>query len=190
MKIVALGDSLTYGYMILEKNKWVNILNTAYDDILILNRGINGDTTEDMLNRFNKDVLNEFPDHVFIWGCGNDFFETYSVDFAYENLYEIYSKSEKNNIIPHIILTTPLDETKSLFNSSLALIRGMEEKIKLLRQKLIENNLRFLDLNSEFKKRQENIKDDLFLDEIHFNDKGSILVSEIIKEYIDKKILK
>lgn len=188
-KIICLGDSLTYGYMIKEENKWVNIINSSFEDFLILNRGINGDTTYDMLKRFKFDVLRETPDYVFIWGCGNDFFETYSVDFALKNLYDMYTLAEKNNIKPLLILTTPLDETKSLFDTSTALIRAMEEKIDALRDKFIKENLNFFDLNKIFKEKAINIKDELFLDEIHFNDRGSILVAEIMKEYIEKNII-
>ena len=54
---VFLGDSLTFGYGVNKKNCWVTLFenNTNFN---IINKGVNGSTTTDMLVRFDKDVIN------------------------------------------------------------------------------------------------------------------------------------
>lgn len=56
MKIVCLGDSLTYGFGVSRSNSWTNIVNEE-TRLEIVNKGINGDTTSGMLARFNEDVV-------------------------------------------------------------------------------------------------------------------------------------
>ena len=72
MKIVCLGDSLTYGFGVSRSNSWTNIVNKE-TRLEIVNKGINGDTTSGMLARFNEDVVKNSPDIVFIMGGTNDF---------------------------------------------------------------------------------------------------------------------
>ena len=72
MKIVCLGDSLTYGYGVPRKDTWISLLNKRGTDNYI-NKGINGDTSGGMLARFNSDVVEEKPKMVFIMGGINDF---------------------------------------------------------------------------------------------------------------------
>ena len=54
-KIVCIGDSITYGFPYGEEASWTRLLAEATGH-LIINKGINGNTTGDMLNRFSRDV--------------------------------------------------------------------------------------------------------------------------------------
>ena len=58
MKILCLGDSLTYGMGVLHKERWSSLVaeQTGYT---VVNRGISGDTTGGMLARFERDVLRQ-----------------------------------------------------------------------------------------------------------------------------------
>lgn len=60
--------------MTIQKRKeWVNILKTAERGNLdILNAGIGGQTTEDARLRFQTDVLDQKPKHLFIMFGTND----------------------------------------------------------------------------------------------------------------------
>ena len=88
MKIVALGDSLTVGEDEFELSdsdevasypKYLETLaekrlsNLQSDlEVNVLNRGICGDLTSGMLERFSKDVVDEKADYVIILGGTND----------------------------------------------------------------------------------------------------------------------
>lgn len=52
-KIVCIGDSITFGYEIKEAQKRTALLSEALG-LEIVNCGVNGDTTADMLSRFDK----------------------------------------------------------------------------------------------------------------------------------------
>ncbi|MRX71346.1 SGNH/GDSL hydrolase family protein [Bacillus lacus] len=78
IEIVAFGDSNTQGAnwkirQYPQQEKWVTLINTAYSgNLMIHNAGISGETTEDALKRFEKDVLSKKPDLVFIMFGTND----------------------------------------------------------------------------------------------------------------------
>ena len=67
MKIVCLGDSLTYGYGVPRKDGWVSLAAQATGHTLV-NRGVSGDTTGGMLARFARDVLAQRPRRVLLMG--------------------------------------------------------------------------------------------------------------------------
>lgn len=51
---IFLGDSLTFGYGVKPKDNWVHKLS-EYLKLNILNKGVNGNTTTDMLFRFYEE---------------------------------------------------------------------------------------------------------------------------------------
>ena len=70
--VVALGDSITYGQGIPVKDNFVSLLGWRLGT-LIVNAGVPGDTTEDVLARLNRDVLALKPNIVIVFLGGNDF---------------------------------------------------------------------------------------------------------------------
>ena len=73
-KVVCIGDSLTYHtntYICATASLWVNLLAAAgaYD---VVNSGISGNTSAQMLARFNTDVIAHAPDYCIIECGGND----------------------------------------------------------------------------------------------------------------------
>ena len=78
MKIVCFGDSLTYGYGVLEHIAYPYYLSKelpkAYPQYTweIRNSGINGHTTREALARLKGSVLQHKPQIVFIWFGSND----------------------------------------------------------------------------------------------------------------------
>ena len=79
--IVALGDSLTYGWLVSKGylDYLKEMLENKYHCRLdFVNKGIPGDTAFGGLNRLDKDVLEKRPDTVFIQFALNDAFLGYS----------------------------------------------------------------------------------------------------------------
>lgn len=70
--IVALGDSLTYGYGVLEHVAFPARLKKDFPKYRVLNKGINGDTTREALQRLYGDVLIFHPQIVLIFLGSND----------------------------------------------------------------------------------------------------------------------
>ncbi|HCF49119.1 MAG TPA: GDSL family lipase, partial [Syntrophomonas sp.] len=103
-KIVFLGDSITWGFPWGPSESWVNRLELVLDAELI-NKGMNGNTTGDMLRRFDRAVLNCRPTHVVISGGINDVFCGESFDRITWNIREMAATAQANGI--KVILGTP-----------------------------------------------------------------------------------
>jgi len=78
IRVVALGDSLTQGWMVRKGylDFLAEMLEKKYPncEVTIINRGIPGDTAEGGLFRLREDVLDNDPDLVFIQFALNDAF--------------------------------------------------------------------------------------------------------------------
>ncbi len=71
MKLICIGDSLTTGYGVFRNERWTEILKDRYG-FEVVNKGVNGDTTAGMLDRFFDDVVLPGADLVIIMGGCND----------------------------------------------------------------------------------------------------------------------
>jgi len=117
IKIIAFGNSLTVGLQIgfnginpfkitpytefLEKivssyliSKEVNL------KVKIINIGVSGEHTDDMLLRIDRDVINQKPHYVIIIGGTNDIGWYKKPNYIFQNLKKMYEKTKINNIEP------------------------------------------------------------------------------------------
>lgn len=65
----------------------------AHPDWTVLNRGINGQRTDDVASRFERDVLQERPDYVIVLVGVNDVYQHIPLNSVKENLLAIYEKA-------------------------------------------------------------------------------------------------
>jgi acyl-CoA thioesterase I len=106
MRIITFGDSLTSGYQSpSEKNPTGEA--TPYGRFLkarlgesaeVKIRGINGELTKDMVLRFDRDVLNRFPDYVVILGGANDLGWGIPPAEVINNLTAMYERATRSRI--------------------------------------------------------------------------------------------
>ncbi len=106
MKIVALGDSITEGYPFSPQESWVEYVARELN-VPILNRGVCGDLTGGMRERFRQDVLAFAPTHVIILGGANDAFAGYPLADVSQNFIAMVDMSRQRGIIPILGLPTP-----------------------------------------------------------------------------------
>ncbi|MGI6685905.1 MAG: GDSL-type esterase/lipase family protein [Bacillota bacterium] len=189
MKIVCLGDSLTYGYGVPRKDTWVSLLNkngtAAY-----VNKGINGDTTGDMLARFEQDVLAENPNIVIMMGGANDFIRGLGLEAVQKNIMAMVEMATGNQIIP--VVGAPFRikaETVRADWAAWADFREVAEKIKLLRNWIIDfsttSHIEYLDFYHEFTARTSGEYNSYFRDGLHPNKRGQQIIAEIVGEKVD-----
>lgn len=114
MKIVAFGDSITYGdtgdHKQPHPRRWTTLLaeKTGHE---VVNKGVNGDTTRLALERFPKDVQESGADVVLIQFGYNDcnHWDTdhglprVSLGAFRENLHEMCDRARRFNIHPFVI---------------------------------------------------------------------------------------
>ena len=115
MKIVALGDSLTVGESGFTSSasdtqvrSYPEHLATFAKEYLrsrrlnvnleVLNKGLNGDLTSGMLERFSADVVDERADYVIILGGTNDIGWGVSLRMVSDNLTRMYDSARKERI--------------------------------------------------------------------------------------------
>jgi len=108
LRIVCLGDSITYGFPWGPEASWVSMLARVIDGEVI-NKGINGNTTWDMVNRFDRAVLKYNPTHVIIMGGINDVICGESFDRIAFNLQAMVDKALDAGIKVILGLPTAID---------------------------------------------------------------------------------
>ncbi|NLW92193.1 MAG: GDSL family lipase [Syntrophomonadaceae bacterium] len=108
LRIVCLGDSITYGFPWGPTVSWVQMLGDALG-CEVINKGINGNTTGDMLQRFDRAVLKNDPTHLVIMGGINDVVLGESFDRIVWNLHEMVDKALAAGIKVILGLPTAVD---------------------------------------------------------------------------------
>jgi len=109
--IVGLGDSTTAGTpaflspleappngMGNPESQYGHWVTKAHPGWRFLNRGINGQRTDEMLSRFGRDVILAKPDVIVILGGVNDIFQGRSAESVCENLLMMYERAEASGI--------------------------------------------------------------------------------------------
>ncbi|MDR2825740.1 MAG: GDSL-type esterase/lipase family protein [Deltaproteobacteria bacterium] len=107
MKIVCLGDSLTYGYEVRRSRVWTT-LTAKKSGALVLNRGISGITTTGMLGNFHRDVIAEDADVVLLMGGANDILFNLDAEGAEKNLDIMAQRAMAAGIHTFIGIPSPL----------------------------------------------------------------------------------
>jgi acyl-CoA thioesterase-1 len=104
MRIAALGDSITEGYLCYPQDNWVSIVAKELG-IEMYNLGVSGDLTRNMRRRFRHQVLPLAPSHCIILGGTNDAFCEIDLEDYSENMEIMVEYCLNNQIVP--ILGTP-----------------------------------------------------------------------------------
>lgn len=107
MKIVCIGDSLTYGYGVRKSLCWVERLRASLG-IEIINEGVNGDTTSGILSRSYDDVIEQKPSHTIYMAGVNDLLLGRSLERLIDNVEVFLKEVMFHDIIPIIGIPIPI----------------------------------------------------------------------------------
>lgn len=118
-KIVTLGDSYTLGYPGKPEKSWPEVLAKNLK-ILVVNKGKASQTSQDLLSRFEADVLSEKPGRVIIFAGNGDVLKGVPLETFQKQVQTMVEKSEGNHIIPVLALPMPYS--------------GVQQEIKGLRE--------------------------------------------------------
>lgn len=170
MKVVAIGDSITYGYPYTMNDSWVRLTSDKLN-LNIINQGVCGDLTRDMLYRFSQDVLSLNPTHVIIMGGTNDAYCNLTVDEISRNISKMVKQSLNQNIIPILALPIPcadLNEEKTLGRYR-----------DWIRCFTASKKVALLDFYSQMLKNDGKIQDMALIDGVHPSLKGYDLMMKL-----------
>jgi len=79
----------------------------AHTDWSVLNRGVNGERTDEILSRFQRDVVAEKPAVVIVLGGVNDIYQGRSTESVKRNLEAMYALAERGGIVPVVATVLP-----------------------------------------------------------------------------------
>lgn len=186
-KYVFLGDSLIFGYGVKSKDNWVNKLKSNYN-LNIYNKGVNGNTSTDMLFRFQKDVIENSPNTLFLMAGTNDLLSNRPVSSIIKNIEIMVKEALLNNIKTYIgIPPNIIPEMASRLFMKCDTYDYCKENLILLREELL-NLCKLYSINYiDFYSITENTNkiSNLYLDGIHFNPQGQELLFETVEKYFN-----
>jgi lysophospholipase L1-like esterase len=176
-RIVFFGDSIIFG--------WKTIQPEFFIGKTYINRGINGQTTSQMLIRFRSDVIELKPKTVVILAGTNDIAGNTgptALETILGNLISMCELAKANDI--QVILCSILPAYDYPWH------RGMEpaEKIEtlnaMIRKYCVENNIPYADYHSTMADEQKGLKSIYSEDGVHPNKNGYVIMKSILKNML------
>lgn len=110
--IAALGDSLTFGWMVNEG--YIDIFDTMlsqkypHASFRIINRGMPGDTARGGFFRMQRQIIDENPDLVLVQFALNDALSGFTPSDFYNSLSRIVTALQNETSAEILLLTSPL----------------------------------------------------------------------------------
>ena len=148
VNIIMLGDSLT------AKPDWKELL----DQEAVINLGVDGDTTKDILNRLDT-VVRIKPNMVFLMAGINDMSYSINIEEVFHNYVCIIEKLRHEKI--EVIVQLTIYTTMPAINKKVTLFNEM------LRTYCQANRVQFLDFNDSFCDDEGLLRQDLSTDGLH-----------------------
>ncbi|WP_343607367.1 SGNH/GDSL hydrolase family protein [Chryseobacterium oranimense] len=180
--VVFMGNSITEG--------WVKSHPEFFSENNYTGRGISGQTTSQMLLRFQNDVVTLKPRLVVINAGTNDIAENtgiYNPDFTFNNIKAMADIAKSNGI--KVIIASVLPAAAFPWRKE---ITDAPQKVDALNSKLKQyaqsNKLIFVDYNTAMRDAKGGMREGLAKDGIHPTPSGYAVMEPIIKSAI-KKVL-
>lgn len=107
MKILCLGDSLTFGTGVRRNESWLSLVQKDYNWNMI-NRGIPGDTTGGILTRLTSEIERAQPNAIAVTGGANDIFASGDDHPARANITAIVNQTLARGITPIVCSPPPI----------------------------------------------------------------------------------
>ena len=177
-RIVLVGDSITEG--------WTEFNPEFFQENNMINRGISGQTTPQMLIRLKQDAIHLGPKIIIINGGTNDIWGNTGAstpEMIIDNLCSMAEIATKNDIDVALSTILPVYQypdrddiidppnTISLINS-------------VLQDYCKENGLTFLDYFSPMADKKKGLRSDYGTDGVHPNKQGYSVMEQVVRETI------
>lgn len=177
-----LGDSITDFYD----------LDKYYEGLPVVNSGINGNRTTDILNDMKDRVYRYNPSKVFLLIGTNDIIDGKGNDEIIDNIKKIIELIKKNRPYAEIYLESiyPVNKTDNdKISLSMVSSRDNDQIIEInkkLKKYCDEKKITYIDLYSKLVDDEGNLKLDYTKEGLHLSDDGYKVVTEEISKYIKK----
>ena len=176
MKLLIIGDSLVTGYGLPDGKSWLDLVCEESSES-IENKGMNGDTTADILNRFHEDVIMNSPKTVFILAGTNDALAGRTANYIYNNVQEMIRQCINNGITPIVLLPpflnveTAIKEDSSLKDTFESSANTLKRFRRLIEDYCMDEHIDTIDFNRAFPESDiEEYPEKYYIDGIHLTE--------------------
>lgn len=172
-----LGDSITDFYP----------LEEYYDNIPVVNSGVAGNKTTDILSNMKERVYQYNPTKVFLLIGTNDL-DSSDVDTTFNNIKKIINEIKENRREASIYVESVYPVNSLIENN--AVNNRDNEKIRELNKKLSnycdDGNCTYINLFKELKDEDGNLKSNYTEDGLHLNSLGYVVVTRCLLPYLNE----
>ncbi len=194
-KLIFIGNSIVAGYPWGKGKSFVSLVRQSLkgdSDVLhcpsfakelgfdVINKGINGDTSAGILNRFEEDVVSKVPDMVLILTGTNDFiYRDADPQKAFSNLNRLAETADAAGITPVFITPLPVDaaQAECMWMAGLGVTYdAVNRDISLLSDLICESGRPYIDFNT--------ISGYEYLDGIHPMPDGHVLLAKQTLQFL------
>ena len=172
-----LGDSITDYYN----------LDTYYGGLPVVNSGIEGNTTEDILNDMKNRVYNYNPSKVFLLIGTNDLIHDMEVEEIVSNIEKIISEINNNEPQSEIYVESIYPVNDNL-NEDMVNVRNNEDIMKInekIKAYCEANDCTYINIYDILLDDDGNFSEEYTDDGLHPNSRGYEVITEELKKYLD-----
>lgn len=178
--IVFFGDSITEGYNVKE----------FFDEYRVVNSGISGNITKNLIDRIETDLYDYNPSKVIILIGTNDIRANISDEEIIDNIKEIINSIRKNRKNAEIYIQSiyPINrdidkeywkDVNSEYNN-----KHIIKLNKLIKNLCKEEKINYINVYSKLIDDNGNLKSAYTKEGLHLNDLGYYKVTNVLKEYL------
>lgn len=183
MRIICIGDSLTYGYRVNEEEKWTHLFSND-TGIELINRGVLGDSTAGMIMRFYSEIISTRPNAVFIMGGSNDFLMNRNLDSVKNNIKHLIKEAKQFNLKILLGIQPPMVPhlAERLWASGVnyeEINRKIAYYSEWVKNYSAEEMFSYIDFYDEFTSDVHYSLEEYYIDGLHLNSKGHKLMYKI-----------
>ena len=175
--IVFMGDSIT--------EYWKTNDPTFFSENPYIDRGISGQTTAEMLHRFQQDVIDLKPSVVVILAGINDIAENsgpITLGQILDNIVAMVDLADDNDI--KVILCSIVPANKFTWNPKIQPAQKVIELNEMLEDYAIQNKITFIDYYNEMVDSDKGLQLQYGEDGVHPNLAGYKVMEEILLPYL------
>ena len=179
---VFLGDSIT----------WMYDLKKYFPNEPVVNSGISGDTTDDVLANLEERVYQYNPSKLFLLIGTNDIIEDKTKDEIVDNIKKIIQEIKKNRPACKIYLESllPVNRTKARKISLTMVQNRTNEDIMAINEELknmaSELDVTYIDLYPKLLDEDGNLELDYTKEGLHIVDAGYEVITDELEEYLEE----